>query len=76
MGGICSAPCLLSSIMAGTVSTDAVTSVEHQTDTENITGERGAPMSNSSESLHTTGSPTRSLQSKDIMQLFVCVVTK
>lgn len=33
-------------------------------------------MSNSSECLRTTGRPTGSFQSKDIAQLFVCVVTE
>lgn len=78
--GICAALCSLSSIMVGTVSTDAVTSVEHQTNTKKKKRKEywreGAPMSNSSECLCTTGRPTRSVQSKDIAQLFVCVETE
>ncbi len=61
--------------MVGTVSTDAVTSVEHQTDTENIL-ERGGTRVKFQRVSANRWQPAMSFQSKDIVQLFVCVVTE
>lgn len=54
-GYLLSVDFILYSLMVGTVSTDAVTSVERQADTENIQERKGAAVSNSSECLHTIG---------------------
>lgn len=60
--------------MVSTVSTDAVTSVEHQTDTENILQRGGTHVKVQRVYVH-HWQTSRSFQSKDIVQLFVCVVT-
>lgn len=75
--------CSLSGIMAGTVSTDAVTSVEHQTDTHTDTRTKKG---NTEEKRGThvkfrrVSAPhrqtARSFQRGDIAQLFVCAITE
>lgn len=76
MGGICSVLCSLSKLMVGTVSTDAVTSAEHQADTENILEKRVSRVKFHRVPAH-YWQTARSFQSKDaVAVLFVCVAAE